>query len=139
MSTRIGPENLTIKSSEYLSRKREIELFGCLIGPTGIPGLDGTAVNTGATGNSGPTGFTGPTGLPGSAVNTGATGTIKNPFPDVLILNNGTESTTTQNGTLIVYGGVGITGNTNIGGLLSVNGVYQYFDSINKIYAIGHI
>ena len=42
-----------------------------LRGPTG---LDGSAVNTDATGPTGPIGLIGPTGLDGSAVNTGATG-----------------------------------------------------------------
>ena len=46
-------------------------------GPTGPTGVDGSAVNTGAkgdTGDIGPTGLQGPTGVAGSAVNTGAKG-----------------------------------------------------------------
>jgi hypothetical protein len=49
-------------------------------GPQGIPG---TATNTGATGEMGPTGPTGPQGIPGTATNTGATGPagISGPMP----------------------------------------------------------
>lgn len=43
-------------------------------GSTGPTGKDGIARNTGATGNTGPTGITGPTGVDGIARNTGATG-----------------------------------------------------------------
>lgn len=70
----------------------------CCRGPTGPQGIDGTAVNTGATGGVGPTG---PQGIEGTAVNTGATGDIGPTGPQ------GIDGTATNTG---ATGDVGPTG-----------------------------
>ena len=92
------------------------------IGPTGPRGPEGFATNTGATGNTGPTGTlgftgnTGPTGIQGFTGNTGPTGTQGNTGPTG-------NSLWQQSGTKIYYsaGNVGIN-NSNPSKTLDITG-----------------
>ena len=107
---------------------RNIGVYAIASGLTGYTGPQGAASNTGATGNTGPTGCTGWTGPQGTAANTGATGPIgiTGPTgwtgPQGIAANTGATGNTGTTGPTGWTGSTGPTGNTGTTGATGPTG-----------------
>jgi len=61
-------------------------------------------------------------------VSTGGTNLLGN----TMTLNGGASSTGVNNGTLVIYGGEGVTGNLNVGGFITGNLGFASYETITK-------
>ena len=78
-------------------------------GDRGFTGYDGSIGGVGYTGSSGPSGPSGPAGYTGSAASLSSNAQS--------VAANTSSSTSTNTGALVVWGGLGVGGNVNIGGI----------------------